>query len=157
MGQKICVTKKFTYVSFFLILAILFVVLGQITLQSKQATNSRASGSQKTSQIQVFQAPEPNCANKQLNCYTLSLTRDRLGKVQFTTKNSSSIIFKEDGYYSVYLDSPRTHIVTFKGKTKDAYELFSKWRKISGVNKNNINQTKFTLFTVPSTLPMIPQ
>lgn len=157
MRQKICVTKKFTYVSLFLILAILFVVLGQITLQSNQATSSRASGTQKTNQAQVLQASEPDCSNEQLNCYTLSLTRDKLGKVQFIIKNSSSIIFKEDRYYSVYLDSPRTHIITFKGKTKDAYELFSKWRKIPGVNKNNINQKKFILFTVPPNVLMIPQ
>jgi len=149
-NHKICITKKITYVSLFLILAILFIFLGKLTLESNQATNSRASTTQKKPQLKTLQASEPYCSIDEYNCYNLKLVRDNLKNVQFFVHNSSSIVFEKDKYYSVYLDNPLTHIMTFKGDSSDAQELFSKWRSgLPDVNKNNINQNKYILFTVP--------
>jgi len=148
-NHKICITKKITYVSLFLILAILFIFLGKLTLESNQATNSRASTTQKKPQLKTLQASEPDCSIDEYNCYTLTLVRDKPGKVQFFVHNSSSIVFEKDKYYSVYLNAPPTHIMTFKGDSSDAQELFSTWRVLPGVNKNNINLKKYILFTAP--------
>lgn len=59
MNHRICVSKKITYASMFSLFVLLFVLLGQLTLQSNQAKNSRAATTNQYTSLKISITPTP--------------------------------------------------------------------------------------------------
>lgn len=61
MNQRICLSKKITYAFMFSLFVLLFVLLGQLTLQSNQAKNSRAESPTGVPLAAPSPLAAPNC------------------------------------------------------------------------------------------------
>jgi hypothetical protein len=85
MNQKICVTKKNTFIGVFILLLLSIVVLSTLALQSNQAKNSRASQSKKVALV-VIPTPLP------ANCYALAKQICMYPTYQTLKNNHTSII-----------------------------------------------------------------
>jgi hypothetical protein len=146
MNERICISKKITYIGATVLFVVSFIFLSQLALQSNQAKNSRAADATEVPEP-TLSVNNPPTLEQQVpsNIYKVSLANDGyielMGKPPEVTGNSLySLYLKRDEFY--------VHIDTFIATPETMNQRFNYWNPKIKISTRDIQKGTFFLFKV---------
>lgn len=146
MKDSICISKKTTYILYFAVLIFLIVLLSKLILQSNQAKNSKASGTNEIAQS-VPPPAAPPTADQQIatNIYKISL--DNSGYIELL---GTPPLIEEGKTYSIYLkrNDAFIHLDTFIATNTTLSQRFSFWEPKVKITQDDVHSGTFYFYQV---------
>ncbi len=146
MNQKICISKKKTYIGLLVFFLFVFVLLSALALQSNHANNSRADEI-KTNVKSSFPTPPPPTDHQQSQALIYSALIDSKGRIEFlgdipTISGSPT--------YVVYLKRPDgsfVYVDTFTASDEIVKNKFTNfWIPQNRLSPDDIKTSTFLLY-----------
>ncbi|MCX6732585.1 MAG: hypothetical protein NTV98_03530 [Candidatus Roizmanbacteria bacterium] len=146
MKDRICISKKATYAIYFTVLIFLFILLSRLILQSNQASNSKASGTNEIIQTSLPIA-DPPTIEQQVASNTYKVSLDNSGYIELI---GTPPLIETGKAYSIYLKRGESfiHLDTFIATDKTLSQKFSYWEPKVKITQDDVHTGIFYFFQV---------